>query len=226
MTDERYIGNIGAFSEAELEAVRQKSVCVVGCGGLGGFVCNALVRFGIGSLTVIDGDVFTAGNLNRQMFAREDTIGLPKVQVCKEQLSGINSEVTVNAVNTMLDESNAEALLRGHDLIIDCLDSPQARMILENACEKLGLVFVHGAINGFMGQVAAVFPGDGTMKRLYADWEKSGKTEAGSPVFAVQTVSAIQCSEAIKILAGRETDLNGQLLLINLQENVFEVIRS
>lgn len=225
MMDERYSQNLKAFTQAELDAIRRKSVCVVGCGGLGGFVCHGLARFGIGSLTVVDKDTFSQTNLNRQLFARPDTLGLAKAAVCKAELEKINSDVPIYPVHAMLDESNAEALLRGHDLVIDCLDDPHARILLEQACQALGIVFVHGAISGFTGQVAVVRPGDGIIKRLYTSWEKGDTLPEGNPVFTVQAVSAFQCSEALKLLAGRDTHLNNQLLLVDLLNNVFEIVR-
>ncbi len=225
MIERRYTGNLNAFTQTELDTVRQKSVCVVGCGGLGGFVCNALARFGVGSITVIDGDTFSESNLNRQLFARPDTIGLYKAEVCKNELAHINDELEVFAVCQMLDETNAENLLYGHDIVIDCLDSPQARIVLENACQRLGVVFVHGAIGGFCGQVAAVFPGEGIMKRLYAEGEGAALPMRGNPVFTAQTVAALECGEALKILAGRASELRGRLLLIDLTDYSFEMIR-
>lgn len=222
----RYADNLKTFTAPELERVRQKSVCVVGAGGLGGFVCNGLARFGVGRLTVIDGDVFSDSNLNRQMFARPDTLGRPKALVCKEGLERINGDIPVTAVSDMLEKANARRLLSGHDLVIDCLDNPGARIILEDACEKLGLVFVHGAVNGDTGQVAAVFPGDGLMKRLYSAWEEGDSPPGGNPVFTVQAVSALQIGEALKLLAGRDSELKGRLLHINLLDYSFELIRA
>ncbi len=226
MTPTRYSDNLKTFTSPELEQIRQKSVCVVGVGGLGGFVCNGLARFGVGRLTVIDGDVFSESNLNRQLFARPDTIGRPKALVCKEELERINGDVAVTAVPAMLEELNAGSLLSGHDLVIDCLDSPRARVVLEKACEALGLPFVHGAVSGDTGQVAAVFPGDGLMKRLYSVWEEGDSPPGGNPVFSVQAVSALQIGEALKLLAGRDSGLKGRLLHLNLSDYSFELIRA
>ena len=177
-------------------------------------------------LTVIDGDDFSDSNLNRQLFARPDTLGRSKAFVSKEELGRINGDVSVTAVPVMLEEANAQQLLSGHDLVIDCLDSPQARLILEAACGELGLAFVHGAVSGNTGQVAAVFPGDGLMKRLYSVWEEGDSPPGGNPVFSVQAVSALQIGEALKLLAGRGSGLRGRLLHINLLDYSFELIQA
>ena len=226
MTPDRYTDNLNTFTAQELELARQKSVCVVGAGGLGGFVCNGLARFGIGRMTVIDGDVFTESNLNRQLFARPDTMGKSKAQSAKEELARINGAVSVTAVPVMLEKANARQLLSGHDLAIDCLDNPRARMLLENSCEALGLPFVHGAVSGEAGQVAVVLPGGGLMKRLYSGWETGGTPPGGNPVFSVQIVSALQISEALKLLVGRDSGLRGKLLHINLSDYSFSLIQA
>jgi len=75
---ERYRNNLGTFSPEELSGIMEKSACIVGLGGLGGHACQTLARFGIGSLTLIDGDVFEESNLNRQVFSTEDNLGVNK----------------------------------------------------------------------------------------------------------------------------------------------------
>lgn len=224
---ERYERNLDAFSRREVEAVHDKKVCVVGCGGLGGYVCMALARFGVLNLTVIDGDRFSKSNLNRQLFATEKTVGQPKALVCKKQLADVNSTVTVHAVPHMLTADNAEELLAGHDLAVDCLDNAASRRVLDGACRALGIPYIHGAIGGFYGQVACVFPGDDTLARIYPpDGGGPGvEHRLGSPVFAPQVISAIQCSEALKLLTGKGELLRGALLHIDLLYNDFEIIR-
>lgn len=223
MPEERYKANLGAFSAVELDKIAEKSVCIVGCGGLGGYVCNALARFKIGSLTVVDGDVFAESNLNRQLFAAEDTLEKSKAAVCAEALLRVNSALKITAVSAMLSDENAQEILSGHDLVMDCLDNPESRLVLEKNCNRLDIPFIHGAVDGFAGQVAVVLPGDDLMKKLYST-DDAYAPSAGSPVFTVQAVSALQCSEALKLLAGRG-HLHGELLHINLEDNAFQIIK-
>lgn len=222
MSNECYTGNLGAFSPEELAAIRTKSICVVGCGGLGGYTAHALARFGVAALTLVDGDCFTESNRNRQMFALPETMGQNKAEAAARALTIIDSALTVTPVGAMLSEDNAVQILGGHDLVIDCLDRPQARLVLESACAQLNIPFVHGAIDGFFGQAAVVLPGDALMQRLYGNREPVAATS--SPVFTVQAVSAIQCCEALKLLAGRPSPLQGKLLHINLEDNVWTTL--
>lgn len=227
MEEPRYERNKNAFSPGELELIRSRSVCVIGCGGLGGFAAAALARFGVGSLTVVDGDVFAPSNLNRQMFADETTLGQNKALACKNALAHINGDVAVTARAEMLDERNAADILGGHDLIMDCLDNPEARLLLGRHAAILGIPVIHAAVNGFWGQVSAVLPGDDTLQTLYSNWteeKKQAQTYWGNPVFAVQAVSAVQCSEALKLLARRDMPRKKSLICIDLLSNSIETV--
>jgi len=220
----RYEKNLGAFSREELVLLRGKSACVVGCGGLGGHAAMTLARFGIGRLTLIDGDVFETGNLNRQVFCTEDNLGRSKAVEAKEALFRINSQISISAQNTMLTEENAIGLLSGHDIALDCLDNLPARLLMESECGKTGIPLVHGAVTDFYGQVCSVFPGDNILHAIYTENHRESKDASfGAPPFSPQLVAAIQCGEALKILAGKGAVLRKQLLTIDLLSNSFEI---
>ncbi|MCL1805692.1 MAG: HesA/MoeB/ThiF family protein [Clostridiales bacterium] len=221
----RYSRNVNAFSREEVEAIRGKSVCVVGCGGLGGYAAMCLARFGVGRLTLVDGDVFDASNLNRQLFCTERNLGKSKALEAKEALAAVNSEVEIVARGEMLTAANSASILSGCDAAVDCLDSASARLILEAGCEAAGIPLVHGAIGGFYGQVCCIFPGDGVISALYGGKGSAPPNNAaGNPPFTPQMVAAIQCSEALKLLAGREDLLRKKLLIIDLLQNSFFTI--
>ena len=187
---ERYSRNLGAFSANELKVIEKKTVCIVGCGGLGGFVITSLARFGIEKLTLIDGDDFCTSNLNRQLFATEQNIGKNKVLATAEALKHINSKVVVNAHPTHLDDRNALALIQESDLVVDCLDNIASRRILVKACGTVGIPLVHGAVAGLYGQVGCIFPGDNLMDVLYpVEHEEDQISPTGSPIFAPQLVA-------------------------------------
>lgn len=224
---ERYNKNINTFTKSEIEEVQNKSICIVGNGGLGGNVCQSLSRFGVGKLTLVDGDVFAVSNLNRQVFATEKNIGQKKAETTKEALSIINSDVSVTVYSEMLTSENAVDILAGHDLVIDCLDNIPSRFALMDGCENLGIPFVHGAIGGFYGQVTCVFPGDNTLRLLYPSEEKTERhpeTDLGAPSFTPMIVAGMQSCEALKILAGRDTLLRGKFLYIDTLNHIYEII--
>ena len=137
--DPRYARNVPALSEAECELLRRKRVLVVGCGGLGGHLIDMLARIGIGSLRVVDGDVFEPSNLNRQLLSEVSLLGVGKAQTAAERVRRVNPNVAVHAVGEFLTEENAAALLTDCDAVLDGLDNIQSRQILANACERAGI---------------------------------------------------------------------------------------
>lgn len=224
---ERYRSNVNAFSWQEMEIISSKRVCIIGCGGLGGFVAQALARFGVGFLTVVDGDAFQEKNLNRQIFATPQTLGQNKALVCLKTLEIINQDISVKAEPVMLTDLNAGEILQSHDLVIDCLDNVKARFIAVKHCQTLGIPVVHGAIGGFYGHVVNIFPNDELLQLLYPQGEDSPpglEATMGNPVFTPQLVAAVQCCEALKILAGRNNVLRNAMLHIDMLDNSYDVI--
>lgn len=221
MINERYQKNLGAFTEEELRHIWQKAVCIVGCGGIGGHVIMSLARFGIGKLTLVDGDVFTNSNLNRQIFCTEHTLMQNKAAATKAALVEINNEVTVHACDVMMTAENACEILAGHDVVVDCLDNIPSRLMLEDACEAVNIPFVHGGIDGFFGQITSVFPGDRTLHTLFPD--KRGKAPSSSPAFAPQLAGALEVAEVVKILTGRGDILRHRVLFFDLLNHTYDI---
>ena len=218
----RYDRNIGTITTEEQAMLAEKSVCVVGCGGLGGGVIENLTRMGIGEITMVDGDVFDESNLNRQMLSCEENLGKSKALEAAEQMSRINSELTFIAIEDLLNADNAEAIIEGCDAVVDALDNPETRLILEAACEALNIPLVHGAISGWNGQVGVCMPGSRMMSMLYG--EGAGTDESPTnPSFTPAVVSAMQAAETIKVLLGREC-LKNRLLMMDLAEHEYEII--
>ena len=149
---QRYIRNMNALTKEENERLQDFRVCVVGCGGLGGYVVEMLGRIGIGHLTVVDSDGFEESNLNRQLYSDTVVLGKSKVEVARERMKLVNPLVEVHDLQVRLTEDNARDLIRGHDAVVDALDNRETRLVLQTAAEELGIPMVHGAIAGWYGQ--------------------------------------------------------------------------
>jgi len=222
---DRYIKNRNMLSQAECDVLKNKSVCVIGCGGLGGYVIEMLGRIGVGKITAVDGDVFDVSNLNRQLLSTEVHIGLGKAITAKERMEKVNSDVELIPVSTYLTRENALDIVRGHDLVIDALDSIETRFILQKVASELGTPMIYGAIAGWYGQVSTIMPGDDFLSKIYRNHEGKGhEAELGNPSFSPALVASLQVSEAVKVLIGRGELLKGKLLLIDLFNNDFEVV--
>jgi molybdopterin-synthase adenylyltransferase len=213
---QRSIGTLGVSGQAKL---LESSVGVVGAGGLGGFVLELLARMGVGKLLVVDGDSFTDSNLNRQLFSSEEALGCSKVETAVKRIAIVNSATEVEAYHLVGDVDNLPALLEGCDLVIDCLDNLPSRFALEKVCSKLGIILIHGAIAGFLGQVAVIRPEKPLLEAIYGPVTESGITKGvevqlGNPAATPAMLASWQASEAVKILAELEGVLAANKLLI------------
>ena len=133
-------------------------VLVFGVGGVGGYVCEALARSGVGFIDIVDNDCVSMSNINRQIIATYDNIGLPKVDVMKKRLLSINPKIVINTLNTFVTKDNiALFAFSSYDYVIDCIDTISAKIAIVEACNSnnVKLISSMGAANklnpmGFM----------------------------------------------------------------------------
>ena len=223
----RYSRNKNLMSDDEITLLSQKKVCVLGLGGLGGYIVEMLSRIGVGSLTLVDGDVFDETNLNRQLFSSMNNLGNSKALEAEKRVKGINPLTKVIPVYEFIDSSNAMKIIANHDVIVDALDSIDLRKYIAKVCTELNLPLVHGAIAGWYGQVATIYPNDTTLDILYPKDIKRGiEKELGNPSFTPALVASIQVSEVIKLLLNRGDLLRNSFMMIDLYTNDIEVIKT
>ncbi len=225
--DLRYARNLGTLGKEGQKKLARSHVAIAGAGGLGGTVFEIMVRAGVGKITIIDFDVFEPTNLNRQLLATEKTLGQNKAVAAAERASEVNSEVEVVARQDRLTDANAEKLLAGADLILDCLGNIRDRFAIERAARKLEIPMVHAAIAGMRGQVMVVWPDGAGLEAIYgaeADAPASGdELERGCPPASVMAIAALQATEAIKLLTGRSELMKDNISRIDL--NNFSISR-
>ena len=211
------------MTEEEQKLLAEKKVLVAGCGGLGGSVIELLCRSGFLNLTVVDGDVFSPSNMNRQILCTTKTLGQSKALAAAERARIISPEITIEAVTDFITKDNIKALIHGKDLVMDALDSVEGRLMLEDACAAEGVTLIHGAVRDWMIEVAVCPPGAGILHKIY----KEGTSPKGSPGGVgvnVFSCSSFEVTEAIKVLTGREGSLTGQILFFDLYEKESQVI--
>lgn len=221
----RYIRNKITITPEENDFLAKCKVCVVGCGGLGGYIIELLVRLGVGHITAVDGDVFDETNLNRQLLSDETVIGIEKALVAKERMHKVNSKIQVTSVVEFLNEENSDNIIKNHNVVIDALDNVSSRLILAQSCKRNDLTLIHGAIGGWYGQVSVVPPGSKILDEIYfEDDEKRLEIQLGNPSFTPSLVASIQVSETIKFLLKKGDGLKNKILAINLLNCEFEII--
>jgi molybdopterin-synthase adenylyltransferase len=215
---ERYKKNCQTISRQQQMKLFKSCAAVIGCGGLGGYVIEELARIGIGTIIVIDPDVFEEHNLNRQLHATLTTLGGAKVAAAAQRVREINPAVTVIPLQKAFSLETGTGLLNHAHVVIDALDSIPMRLMLADVCESLDIPLIHGSIAGWYGQVTTQFPGDRTLQKLYCGCtlEKGIEEELGNPSFSPALVASIEAAEAVKVLISQGTSLRGRLLSINL----------
>ena len=202
--DARYSRNIPALTEAECLALRQKRVLVVGCGGLGGHIIDQLSRIGLGSMRVVDGDVFDATNLNRQLLSSVPLLGISKAEAAAAHVSRVSPDTEAEAVPVFLSEENAAQLVAGCDIAMDALDNTSSRKILAAACAEAGIPYVYGAISGWVAQAAVSMPGDMLMEILFPEEVEIRDKSVLS--FTPALCASLQVSLCVKLLTGRPVE--------------------
>lgn len=122
---------ISLIGEEKFDIIKSKKIIVLGIGGVGGYVCESLVRSGIHNLTMIDFDIVEETNLNRQIIALHSTLGQKKVEVLKDRLLDINPNSNIEAISDRLTSNNLEGYnLKSYDYVIDCLDDMDVKIAL------------------------------------------------------------------------------------------------
>jgi tRNA threonylcarbamoyladenosine dehydratase len=150
LPDERFRGLERLYGVGSSARLAQAHVCVVGIGGVGSWVVEALARSAVGRLSLIDADDVCVSNTNRQLHALEGEYGRPKVEVMAERARAINPSIEVDVFADFLTPSNLERLLdRGYDLVIDCCDAFRVKVEMIAWCRRRKLpLIVSGSAGG------------------------------------------------------------------------------
>jgi len=129
--------------EDGLRRLQSARVAVIGLGGVGGYALEALARAGVGSLFLVDAEVFDITNMNRQILALDDTVGRPKVDVARERVLAINPATQVETSRVFVSQENVESLLpEGIGYAVDAIDSVTSKVALLNNLLQRGITFV------------------------------------------------------------------------------------
>ena len=209
---------VGVDGQRRLQDAR---VLLVGVGGLGSPAAFYLAAAGVGSLRLVDDDVVDRSNLQRQILHTDARIGMAKVDSAAEALSALNPRTRIERIRARTASDTIEALLDGVDVAIDGADNFPARYLLNDACVKLGIPLVYGAVHRFEGQ-ASVF--DAGRRRGAAPCyrclfpepptaeDAPNCADAGVLGVLPGVIGLIQATEAIKLILGIGEPLAGRLL--------------
>jgi len=224
----RYIRNLDSIDSSDQLRLAESKVVVLGAGGLGGHVISLLARTGVGSISIVDRDIFDESNLNRQSFCKLESIGRSKAREASGFVAEVNPGVEVICCRVNIDEHNCNDIMNGADVVADCLDSIGDRLLVGDCARRLKIPLVHGAIAGFEGQVATIFPEDEGLYLIYGGYETGEGDSPGAEALlgvtapAASLVGTLQAMEVIKVLIGKGRVLRNSLLHIDLESCQFE----
>ena len=138
--DNVFIRSQAIFGESGQEKLNKSHVAVFGLGGVGSYVVEALVRAGVGEFTLVDNDVYSLSNINRQLYATTKTIGTLKTEIAKNRILEINPHVKVNVVNAfVLDSSDDGIDFSSFNYVVDAIDTVSGKLSIIKRSKDLGV---------------------------------------------------------------------------------------
>ena len=212
------------------QRLRAAKVCVVGVGGLGNPITTRLVAMGIGKIRIIDRDVIELSNLHRQTMFDETDVGQVKVEVAAKKLQKLNPDVQIESLPISINDYTALDAVEGCDLVIDALDSVNARYALNKACVEKNIPFVTGAAVGVSGQAFTILPGKTAcyscmFPALDEDSMPTCSIEGVHPSI-LSIIGGIEVAEAVKIIIGKTPSLAEKILHVDLENLDFVMTRT
>jgi molybdopterin/thiamine biosynthesis adenylyltransferase/rhodanese-related sulfurtransferase len=212
---------VGEAGQRKLESAR---VVVLGAGGLGSPAAYYLAAAGVGTLVMADDDVVERSNLQRQILHTDDRIGMSKLDSAAQALHGLNPRVNLEGLPERVTAANVEALLEGADVVLDGADNFPVRYLLNDACVKLAMPLVYGAVQRFQGQVSVFDAGRQRGRApcyrcLFpqppAPEDAPNCSEAGVLGVLPGVVGMLQATEVIKLILGIGDPLVGRVLMFD-----------
>ncbi|ESW70419.1 MULTISPECIES: molybdopterin-synthase adenylyltransferase MoeB [unclassified Mesorhizobium] len=225
---------IGGAGQQRLKRAR---VLVIGAGGLGAPVLEYLAAAGVGTLGIVDDDIVSLSNLQRQVIHATHTVGTAKTESAKAAIARINPHVAVELHDFRLTADNAAVLVARYDVVVDGSDNFETRYVVADACAAEKRPLVHAAVGRFDGSVTVLMPfgtgADGRPNPGYRDLFPEAPPEGLVPSCAVAgvvgaltgVIGTLQAMEAIKLITGIGEPLVGRLLLYDALSARFDTIR-
>jgi molybdopterin/thiamine biosynthesis adenylyltransferase len=196
----------------------QKSVLVIGAGGLGGPALLVLAAGGVGRLVLVDDDAVESSNLNRQPLFGELDVGERKAATAAARLAALHPGLQVEAIDGRFDAARAEAVVRSVDVVVDGSDNFPTKFLASDAALRCGKPLVHGGVLRTTAQILTVVPGiSGCLRCLFEAPPPAGEVpscaEAGIVGALAGFAGALMGAEALRLLAGERGAYAGRMLV-------------
>lgn len=201
---------LSEIGEDGQRALKKGRIVIIGLGGLGSIMADALVRCGVGNILLIDRDFVELSNLQRQTLYDEEDIGLPKAEVAHSRLVAINSEINLDFRVADVNGNNILDIINDKDLVLDASDNMRIRYILNDACVKEKIPWIYSAVRSTYGMTMNILPEKGPcLSCLLPNKPDPGSFEtcasAGILFSLPRMIGDIASTEAVKFLVGKDT---------------------
>jgi len=214
---------LGEVGESGQEKLKKSHVLVVGAGGLGAPILLYLAAAGIGTIGIVDQDVVSLSNLQRQILYKTSEIDQSKVQIAKNRLHELNPEIEVNAYESWLTQENAEKIISNYDIVVVAVDNVGTRYLINDTCYHLKIPFIEAGVGGFSGILMTVIPDQTPCYRcvypqipIDEDQYKSKIVEAKGIIGMIPgIVGSLEALEVIKIILGIGLPVTNEMLIFN-----------
>jgi molybdopterin/thiamine biosynthesis adenylyltransferase len=208
------------FDASHQEQLFKSSVLVAGAGGLGSALLLYLAAAGVGHLGIVDFDVVSESNLNRQILYHPEVIDHLKSETAALRVKELNPDCRLTVLNRRITSDNAVDTLRGFDVVADATDNFSARYVLDAACGQLSIPFVYGTAEQWGGQLSVFhYKGAGSYRDLFPEMPEAASPSPGVIGPMPGFVGTRQALEVIKIITGQGKVLAGQLMIFDVLNN-------
>jgi adenylyltransferase/sulfurtransferase len=224
--------DVGGPGQQKIKAAR---VLCVGAGGLGSAIIQYFAAAGVGTIGIVDDDVVSLSNLQRQVIHGTPDIGRPKVVSAADAVRRLNPHVAAEPHQVRLDAANAADLVRSYDIVVDGLDNFPARIVLADTCAALRRPLVTAAVLEFYGSLTTLMPyvagPDGElnpsfrcMTRMPADGAATTCLQVGILGSVAGVLGTLAATEVLKLITGVGEPLLRRLLMVDLRDMSFDVV--
>jgi len=214
------------FSENDMVTIMNTTVAMLGAGGLGSPALRLLAAIGFGRIRIVDRDIVELSNIQRQTVFNTEDIGKPKAEAAADNLELMNPEVHFDPICVSIDEENVVDVLKGVDIIIDGLDSFEARRAVNSASLSLKIPYVFAGAVEYYANLTTFIPGKtGCLQCVMGEAQDNPENtcaRVGVSPTLLSIAASIEVNEALKLALGREPDLANRLMTIDASTLSFD----
>jgi adenylyltransferase/sulfurtransferase len=214
------------FSENDMEAIMNTTVAQVGAGGLGSPALRLMAAIGFGRILIVDRDIVELSNIQRQTVYDTEDIGRPKAEAAAKNLQRMNPNAEYEPICASIDESNAEGLLAGADIIVDGLDSFRARRIVNRVSLARGIPYVFAGAVEYYANLSTFIPGKtGCLQCVMGKAEDNPENSCarvGVSPMLLSIAASIEVEEVVRLATGKTPALANRLLTIDIENMSFD----